>query len=232
VFDLLHLDGLDVSREQTVKRKQKLETLLKESAAALRYSDHIIGHGEDMIAKACTMGLEGVVSKRADAPYRRGRQTDWLKSKCIKRQEFVIIGYTAALSGDRAIGALHLGYNDGAKLRYAGKVGTGFGMKAAEELHDRLSKLAIGSASSVDVPRSVLKTAHWVQPQLLCEVSFTEWTEDGHIRHPSFQGQKSGGCHDGKTRSSEKQRCAKEKSRTARNSGSQDIQSGPRHLQR
>jgi bifunctional non-homologous end joining protein LigD len=188
VFDLLHLDGLDVSGEQTVKRKQKLETLLKESAAALRYSDHIIGHGEDMIAKACTMGLEGVLSKRADAPYRRGRQTDWLKSKCIKRQEFVIVGYTAARSGDRAIGALHLGYSDGAKLKYAGKVGTGFGMKTAEELHDRLSKLAIGSASSVDVPRSVLKTAHWVQPQLLCEVSFTEWTEDGHIRHPSFQG--------------------------------------------
>jgi bifunctional non-homologous end joining protein LigD len=208
---------------------------LKESAAALRYSDHIIGHGEDMIAKACTMGLEGVVSKRADARYRCGRQTDWLKSKCIKRQEFVIIGYTAALSGDRAIGALHLGYNDGAKLRYAGKVGTGFGMKAAEELHDRLSKLAIGSASSVDVPRSVLKTAHWVQPQLLCEVSFTEWTEDGQIRHPSFQGLREDKKAAEVTMEKPvhlKNSGGPKKKPNRTNSGSQDIQSGPRHLQR
>jgi bifunctional non-homologous end joining protein LigD len=190
VFDVLHLDGLDVSPEPTIARKQKLEALLKKStgAAALRYSDHVVGHGNDMIAKACSMGLEGVVSKLADAPYRRGRQPDWLKSKCIKRQEFVIIGYTPARSGGRAIGALHLGYNEGGKLRYAGKVGTGFGMKAAEELRGRLSKLETNSPASDKVPRSVLKTAHWVQPRMLCEVSFTEWTEDGHIRHPSFQG--------------------------------------------
>ena len=86
-----------------------------------------------MIAKSCSMGLEGIVSKLADSPYRRGRQKSWLKSKCIKRQEFVIIGYTAARKGSRAIGALHLGYNEKGEMKYAGKVGTGFGMKDAQD---------------------------------------------------------------------------------------------------
>jgi bifunctional non-homologous end joining protein LigD len=100
----------------------------------------------------------------------------------------VIIGFTAARTGPRAIGALHLGYNDNGEMKYAGKVGTGFGMKDAKELYDRLVKLEVKRPAAQNVPRSVLKTAHWVKPALLCEVAFTEWTEDGHIRHPSFQG--------------------------------------------
>ena len=190
VFDLLHLDGKDLTSEPLTSRKKTLEALLKKSRDEkyLHYSDHVVGHGAEMLAKSCSMGLEGVVSKLADSSYRLGRQRDWLKSKCIKRQEFVIIGYTAARTGTRAIGALHLGYNHNGELKYAGKVGTGFGMKAAQDLYDRLAKLATNAPPVKDAPRGILKAAHWVTPELLCEVSFTEWTEDGHVRHPSFQG--------------------------------------------
>jgi bifunctional non-homologous end joining protein LigD len=189
-FDLLYLDGKDITGEPVISRKELLEGLLKKSkdSKSLHYSDHVTGHGADMLAKSCAMGLEGVVSKLADSPYRPGRQKSWLKSKCIKRQEFVIIGYTDARTGPRAIGALHLGYNDEGKLKYAGKVGTGFGMKDAKALFDRLKKLETDTPPVPNLPRSVVRTAHWVKPALLCEVSFTEWTDDGHIRHPSFQG--------------------------------------------
>ncbi len=190
VFDLLYIDGKDVTSEPLTSRKQTLEGLLKKSktSKSLHYSDHVTGHGSDMLAKSCAMELEGVVSKLADSPYRPGRQKTWLKSKCIKRQEFVIIGYTDARTGTRAIGALHLGYNDHGKLKYAGKVGTGFGMKYALDLYGRLTKLRTNTPPVQNLPRSVVKAAHWVKPSLLCEVSFTEWTADGHIRHPSFQG--------------------------------------------
>jgi bifunctional non-homologous end joining protein LigD len=190
VFDLLYLDGKDVTGEPLTSRKEALEGLLKKSkvSKSLHYSDHVAGHGADMLAKSCAMGLEGVVSKLADSPYRPGRQKTWLKSKCIKRQEFVIIGYTDARTGPRAIGALHLGYNEHGKLKYAGKVGTGFGMKYALDLYGRLTKLRTDTPPVQNLPRNIVKAAHWVKPSLLCEVSFTEWTADGHIRHPSFQG--------------------------------------------
>jgi bifunctional non-homologous end joining protein LigD len=141
-----------------------------------------------MIAKSCSMGLEGIVSKLANSPYRPGRQESWIKAKCLKRQEFVIIGYTAARQGSRAIGALHLGSNDKGRMKYAGKVGTGFSMRDAQDLYDRLAKLTTCAPAIENLPRSILKTAYWVKAALLCEVAFTEWTADGHIRHPSFQG--------------------------------------------
>jgi bifunctional non-homologous end joining protein LigD len=189
-FDLLHLDGEDWSSQPLSERKKKLAALLKHSrsAGSLRYSDHVAGHAAEVIAKSCSMGLEGIVSKRADSPYRAGRQTTWLKAKCIKRQEFVIIGYTAARTGPRAIGALHLGYNQKGRMKYAGKVGTGFTMKSAQELYNRLAKIKVDKPPIPALPRNILNGATWVRPQLLCEVAFTEWTEDGHIRHPSFQG--------------------------------------------
>ena len=190
VFDVLHLNGKDLTAKALTARKKTLETLLKKSGdnKYLHYSDHVVGHGAEMIAKSCSMGLEGVVSKLAESPYRAGRQKTWLKSKCIKRHEFVIIGYTAARTGPRAIGALHLGYNDKGELKYAGKVGTGFGMKDAQLLFDKLTPLATKAPAVKNLPRSILKTANWVKPALLCEASFTEWTDDGHIRHPVFQG--------------------------------------------
>jgi bifunctional non-homologous end joining protein LigD len=190
LFDLLYLNGKDLTDEPLSSRKKILKNFLEKSRADgfLHYSDHIAGHGTEMLAKSCSMGLEGVVSKLADSPYRPGRQRSWLKSKCIMRQEFVIIGYTAARTGSRAIGALHLGYHQNGRMQYAGKVGTGFGMKDAKDLYDRLAKLHTKIPPVTGLPLSILKSAHWVRPALLCEVSFTEWTEEGHIRHPSFQG--------------------------------------------
>jgi len=190
IFDILHFDGRDITAETLTSRKKTLATLLEKTRdnGYLHYSDHVVGNGAEMIAKSCSMGLEGIVSKLMDAPYRAGRQKSWLKSKCIKRQEFVIIGYTFARTGSRAIGALHLGYNNKSEMKYAGKVGTGFGMKDAQNLYDRLAKLDTKTPAVQDLPRSIMKSAHWVKPALLCEVSFTEWTDGGHIRHPSFQG--------------------------------------------
>ncbi len=190
IFDLLYLNGSDMTRDALVGRKEALAKLLSKSRSdrPLRYSDHVVGHAREVIAKSCSMGLEGVVSKRIDSPYHSGRQKSWIKSKCLNRQEFVIIGYTAARKGNRAIGALHLGYNDKGEMKYAGKVGTGFAMKTALDLHRRLAALEIPKPSIKDLPRSILKAAHWVRPYLLCEVAFTEWTVDGRIRHPSYQG--------------------------------------------
>lgn len=196
VFDLLHLDGEDLTRQPLTERKKKLEALLKKSktSASLRYSEHVDADGEAIHAQACAKGLEGIISKRANAPYVAGRQKSWLKIKCALRQEFIIIGYSAAKSGNRALGALYLGYRKDGALRYAGKVGTGFTMKSARDLVERFDE--IPSAKPV-LTRAETKggmgagewsAAHWVKPVMLCEVAFTEWTGDGRIRHPSFQG--------------------------------------------
>lgn len=146
-----------------------------------------------MFAKACRLGLEGIVSKKADAPYIAGRQKIWLKTKCAQRQEFVILGFSQARTGDRALGALYLGYRKNGSLRYAGKVGTGFSMKGARELVDRFAKLTaqkpvLTREETKGLAAREWQSITWVKPVLLCEVAFTEWTEDGRIRHPSFQG--------------------------------------------
>ena len=195
VFDLLHLDGEDLRRENLLTRKKKLLALLKKSKEPkfLHYSEHIHGHGAEMLEKSRTLGLEGIISKQASAPYRAGRQRSWLKAKCILRQEFIILGYSAPKKGDRALGALYLGYYQDKKLAYAGKVGTGFTMRDAMELQKKLSKLAqkdavLKKSEMTDVFRAEYDAVKWSKPQLLCEVAFTERTENGHIRHPSFQG--------------------------------------------
>ena len=128
-FDLLHLDGSDLTRLPLTERKDKLKALLaKSDQSVLRYSEHFAVDGAEMYKQACAKGLEGIISKRADAPYVAGRQKTWLKVKCSLRQEFIIIGYSGAKSGGRALGALYLGYKKDGALRYAGKVGTGFTM--------------------------------------------------------------------------------------------------------
>ncbi len=195
VFDLLYLDGQDFTAAPLIARKQTLEWLLKHSpqARALRYSEHLSGNGARMFAKACSGGLEGIVSKNAGAPYVAGRQKSWLKTKCTHRQEFIILGFSAARSGQRALGALYLGYRKDGVLRYAGKVGTGFSMQSARDLRWRFDKLAVTKPGLArDDARGLTarewKSIHWVKTVLLCEVAFTEWTQDGRIRHPSFQG--------------------------------------------
>jgi len=192
VFDLLHLDGKDLVRLPLTERKLKLHGLLKHSKQ-LRYSDHVAGQGAKMFAKACKAGLEGIVSKQADAPYLAGRQKSWLKIKCARRQEFIILGFSDARKGGRALGALYLGYRKNGVLRYAGKVGTGFSMKSARDLVDRFEGMSVDNpvltrAEATGLAAGEWRAVHWIKPKLLCEVAFTEWTGDGHIRHPSFQG--------------------------------------------
>lgn len=192
VFDCLHLDGEDLTSEPLTTRKERLKAVLdgqaKQAKSILRYSDHIIGKGDQMIARSCSMGLEGVISKKADAPYRAGRTKSWLKSKCIKRQEFVIAGFTKAAGGARAIGALHLGYSGDDGLVYAGKVGTGFSDVSAQALRDRLDKMTRKTPPVENLSATEKRGATWVTPTLLCEIAFTEWTSEGKIRHPSFKG--------------------------------------------
>ena len=195
VFDLLHLDGESLTKLPLTERKKKLEALLKKSkpGASLRYSEHVAVEGAAMHAQACAKGLEGIMSKLASAPYVSGRQKSWLKVKCALRQEFIIIGYSGAKSGDRALGALYLGYRKDGALRYAGKVGTGFSMKSARELVNRFDEIeadkpVLTRAETKGMGAGEWSAVHWLEPVKLCEVSFTEWTQDGRIRHPSFQG--------------------------------------------
>ena len=195
VFDLLHLDGVDLTAMPLTERKAKLERLLKHSRQKtwLRYSEHIAGQGAEIFAQACQAGLEGIVSKQADAPYRAGRQQSWLKTKCGLRQEFVILGFSDARTGERALGALYLGYQKNGVLRYAGKVGTGFTMKSARDLAERYRSMAVKEpvlprTEASGMTAGEYHSIHWIKPTLLCEIAFTEWTGDGRIRHPSFQG--------------------------------------------
>ena len=190
-FDLLHLQGESCTALPLLKRKQKLKTLLKRANSTIRYSTHVTGSGAQLVGKACAMGLEGIVSKRSTSPYAGGRQHSWLKTKCIRRQEFIILGYSAPRSGTRALGALYLGYKSGKKLCFAGKCGTGFTMASARTLVAQLRPVnapVINSKDAQDVPLPEWRAIHWVEPNTLCEVAFTEWAGEGRIRHPSFQG--------------------------------------------
>jgi bifunctional non-homologous end joining protein LigD len=190
-FDLLYLDGKDIRAAPLDKRKKLLRKLLPAEAetALLRYSDHVEGSGEALFDKAGKMGLEGIVSKRAAAPYRSGRVGDWLKSKCIRRQEFVIGGFTEGQKARKdAIGSLLIGYYEDGELRYAGHVGTGFSAKLAHELRTRLTGMKTAKMPFAAVPRTEARAAIWVRPELVGEVEFSNWTSDGVLRHPSFQG--------------------------------------------
>ncbi|HEX4166124.1 MAG TPA: DNA ligase D [Bryobacteraceae bacterium] len=193
VFDLLHIDGADLTKKPLIERKQRLQTLLKGDKLPLCYSDHLLGQGAEMFAKACETGLEGIISKEAEGPYLAGRQRSWLKIKCSRRQEFIIVGFSDARKGERALGALYLAYKKNGALQYAGKVGTGFSMRSARELAGRLGNIGaktpvLSRSETVGVAAGEWRKVHWVEPILLCEVAFTEWTGDGRIRHPSFQG--------------------------------------------
>ena len=155
----------------------------------IRYSDHVVGDGEAVFAQACRLGLEGIVSKRRDQPYREGRHGDWLKTKCSLRQEFVVGGFTDPQGTRAGLGALLIGYYEGDRLVFSGRVGTGFTQKLALDLRRRLDALERKTCPfDPPPPRPVSRNAHWVKPALVCEVAFTEWTNDGNIRHPSFQG--------------------------------------------
>lgn len=190
-FDLLRLDGSELGQRPLLERKAALEALLERAGATLiRPSQHWEEDGEAVLREACRLGLEGIVSKRADAAYRPGRNTDWVKAKCLRRQELLIGGFTEPEGAARTgLGALLVGYRDGERLAFAGKVGTGFTNASASALRKRLDALEIDACPFSPKPAGVLgRLAHWVRPELVAEVAFSEWTEDGKIRHPSFQG--------------------------------------------
>jgi bifunctional non-homologous end joining protein LigD len=194
LFDILHLDGTDLTLQPLRARKKILQKLLNGSKSnVLRYSEHVKATGRELLAPACKAGLEEIVSKEAASPYRPGRQNSWLKSKCTLRREFVIVGYSGGRSGERALGALQLAYHKVKALQYAGKVGTGFTLRSAKELAARLQKLTrqtspLDQEEMAKLTAKERNSAHWVTPKLLCEVEFTEATNDGQLRHPSFRG--------------------------------------------
>jgi bifunctional non-homologous end joining protein LigD len=194
VFDLVHLDGRDLGALPLIERKDLLKKLFsrgarKNAKAILRYSEHWIDQGEELFAKACAAGLEGILAKRGDDPYRSGRTRSWLKIKCAKSQEFVIAGFTDPAGARVGFGALLLGVHDeSGALRYAGKVGTGFDDRALRDLHARLKALEQKAQPFAGVKRADFRKARWVEPRLVCEVGFAGWTTDGLLRHASFKG--------------------------------------------
>ncbi len=188
-FDLLHVEGRTLMRQPLEERKNELLRLIGKPRARsrLRYSVHVAGKGASLLAEACRLRMEGIVSKRRDAEYTPGRGNAWVKTKCVMRQEFVIGGFTEPEGTRQGIGALLIGYYDRRRrLVFAGKVGTGFTVTSARDLRQRLERLERRDAPFTPSPAE--KRARWVKPSLVAEVAFTEWTGDGKIRHPSFQG--------------------------------------------
>jgi bifunctional non-homologous end joining protein LigD len=191
-FDLLYLDGEDLRDLPLLERKERLQDLLvrlPKTETTLRYSDHTRGNGAGFFAEAVKLGLEGVVSKRAQSPYRSGRGKDWQKSKSLARQEFVIVGFTEPAGGRSHLGALLLGVVRDEQVVYAGRVGTGFSERSLKDLHTRLQPLEIDNPSLINAPRGAeVRGVHWVEPQLVAEVAYTAMTHDGLLRHPTFKG--------------------------------------------
>lgn len=190
LFDLLHKDGADLSRLPLLARKEALSALLASAppGSPLRYADHLGGEGGTVFDEACRLGLEGIVSKRGDRPHRPGRGNDWRKVKCLERQEFVIGGFSSPEGSRTGIGALLLGLYEAEGLRYVGRVGTGFSETTLRDLRARLDPLAVDRppfANAVPRGRGVVT---WVRPELVAEVAFANWTREGLLRQPSFQG--------------------------------------------
>ena len=190
VFDLIYIEGFSLTRTPLRDRKRVLEELLAPlgDRGVLRYSDHIEGNGEQFFKEACKHGIEGIVSKLADSIYESTRSRSWLKVKCIKRQEFVIAGYTLSDKGI-PFSSLILGFYDKGKLIYAGRAGTGYTNAMRVELKKKLDRMVVDKRPFAQIPKDPgLRRAVWTEPKLVGEVAFTEWTDEGVIRHPSFQG--------------------------------------------
>ncbi len=185
VFDILRLDGEDVTDEPLRARKALLRRAVG-FADPIRLTAHRNRDGEAFFAEACRKGWEGLIAKRVDAPYTHGRSRDWLKFKCSAEQELVIGGYTAPRGSRTDLGALLLGHYDDGALRYAGKVGTGFTQATLRDLAGELAPLRRDTSPFADEVRE--RNVTWVEPQLVAQVGFSEWTRDGRLRHPRFLG--------------------------------------------
>jgi bifunctional non-homologous end joining protein LigD len=186
VFDLLEVDGEDLTHRSLIDRRARLARSIRPSAA-LQLSEAWRGDSHRRFADACRSGWEGLIAKRADAPYVRGRSKDWLKLKCVWEQEFVIGGYTDPTGSRTDFGALLVGYYDDDELKYAGKVGTGYTAATLRQLGARLRELDSPESPFVDArpsPRGV----HWTLPELVAQIGFAEWTSDGRLRQARFLG--------------------------------------------
>ncbi len=189
-FDLLYLDGFDLRSLPLEDRKSRLAALVPALGEGfLRQGEHIEADGEAMVRSACRLGLEGVISKRRDRPYRSGRGDDWVKVKCSERQEFVVVGYVPSSASRRAVGSLVLAYHEAGALRLAGRSGTGFTAESARTLWSGLDPLKrptppVAAKPSAEERRGVV----WVEPRLVAEIEFRGWTADDHLRHAAYKG--------------------------------------------
>lgn len=185
LFDIMRLDAFELCRLPLRTRKSMLKKLIT-FAGPIRFVSHRNGDGEAWLKEACAKGWEGLIAKRAASSYVSKRSRDWLKFKCDKSQEFVIVGYSDASGSRIGFGSLLLGYYDAEELRYAGRVGTGFDDKFLESFRKKLEAIEQDTSPLTDPPRS--GNAHWVTPKFVGEVAFTEWTDNGKLRHPRFLG--------------------------------------------
>jgi bifunctional non-homologous end joining protein LigD len=188
LFDILYFDQYDLRKLPLIERKTILKQILSKESAILHFSDHLLKEGKQLFDYACEQGLEGIVAKNRESPYSSKRTKSWLKIKCLKRQEFVIGGYSLPKGGRSHFGSLFLGfYNKKGELEFAGNVGTGFNEKTLTDIFKQLEKSTIQKNPFNSKPPGYTQ-AKWVEPKLVCEVEFTEWTKDNHLRHPSFKG--------------------------------------------
>jgi bifunctional non-homologous end joining protein LigD len=191
VFDILYCEGFDLTRAALIDRKTLLQQILAGLPADLpiRFSEHLEVDGPTMLEHSCRLGLEGIISKRRDAPYRSGRGDHWLKSKCVERQEFAILGYVPSTADRHAVGALALGYHADGKLNYAGRVGTGWSLDQARALNKMLAAIAGKQPPLANrLPAGAEKGVQWVEPRLVGEIEFRGWTTDRMLRAASFKG--------------------------------------------
>jgi bifunctional non-homologous end joining protein LigD len=190
-FDLLFLDGADIRNRPVLERKAALEKILKKAPAHVHVSEHMSDSGTKVLSHACELALEGIVSKRAAGAYLSGRSDAWLKSKCLREQELVIGGFTEQPKHPGMLGAFLMGYYENGALLFAGKVGTGFTHREGREILQKLKRLKRDTSPFKAIPTASRRGASFAKPELVAHVSFTEWTADGVMRHPSFQGLRS-----------------------------------------
>jgi bifunctional non-homologous end joining protein LigD len=186
VFDVLVAGGRDVRSLPLEERRQVLEGVLRWQDP-LRITEQLTGDGAELLAQACGDGWEGLIAKRLGTAYLSTRSRDWLKLKCTRAQELVIGGFTAPRGSRTDLGALLVGHFDGDRFRYAGKVGTGFTRTTLHELAEQLAPL-VRETSPFSPEKGIPRAATWVEPELVAQIAFMEWTPDGRLRHPSFLG--------------------------------------------
>ena len=181
---------MDLKSLPAIERKERLEALLADAEQPIHVADHLIGSGEKLYRSLCQAGQEGIIAKRVDAPYRSGRTRAWVKVKCTRRQEFVIVGWTRSKAKGRAFSSLLLGQHEGSELVYKGKVGTGFDAATMTDLAEAMGPISTGTPQVIISAREA-RDVQWVEPRLVAEVSFAEFTGEGRVRHGSFLGLRS-----------------------------------------